>query len=64
MHFSWCGLVCGWMALMDLIKLLDREEDKRRRNKETSKFFFKGLEWEVRLLFGEFQDRRFRRLVL
>jgi len=27
------------MALMDLIKLLDREEDKRRRNKETSKFF-------------------------
>jgi hypothetical protein len=52
------------MALMDLIKLLDKKEDKRRRNKETSKFFFKGLKWEVRLLFGEFQDRRFRRLVL
>jgi len=28
------------MALMDLIKLLDREEDKRRRTEETSKFFF------------------------
>jgi hypothetical protein len=28
------------MALMDLIKLLDREEDKRRRNEETNKFFF------------------------
>lgn len=27
---------------MDLIKLLDREEDKRRRNEETSKFFFLG----------------------
>jgi hypothetical protein len=29
------------MALMDLIKLLDREENKRRRNKEKSKFYFR-----------------------
>ncbi len=33
--------LCLWMPLMDLIKLLDREENKRRRNKETSKFYFR-----------------------
>ncbi len=32
--------LCLWMVLMDLIKLLDREENKRRRNKETSRFYF------------------------
>jgi hypothetical protein len=29
------------MVLMDLIKLLDMEENKRRRNKETNRFFLR-----------------------